>query len=121
MDAESMGTYSWMIHSNAAESGGPVPNFIYISVIPDDLQNAGSEVVYNYDPVETRTLLSLQIGESQSLRDDPNLESWFTYTRLPDAAVGNQTAQTYENPQPWEFRWGQKRSVIICRQMAVRT
>jgi hypothetical protein len=86
----------------------PVPNFIYISVIPDDLQSPEPGAIYNYDPVETRILLSMQIGESSSLRDDPLLADWFTYTRLPDTALGGQAAQTYENDQPWEFPLGTK-------------
>jgi hypothetical protein len=108
MDGAQQGTYSWIVSPTTAEPSGPAPNFIYISVIPNDLQNNGNEIIYNYDPVETRTLLSLQEGESRSLRDDPNLTSWFTYTRLPDAALGNQAAQTYENDQPWEFPLGTK-------------
>jgi hypothetical protein len=61
-------------------------------------------MIYNYDPAETQTLLNMQVGESRSLRDfDPNLADWFTYTRLPDTTLGGQAAQTYENPQPWEF------------------
>ena len=106
MEGAQQGTYSWIVSPTTAEPSGPAPNFIYVSVIPDDFQNNGNEIIYNYDPVETRTLLSLQVGESQSLRDDPNLASWFKYTRLPDTALGNQTAQAYENDQPWEFPLG---------------
>ncbi|HET6822216.1 MAG TPA: hypothetical protein VFH34_06185 [Anaerolineales bacterium] len=108
MDGAQQGTYSWIVSPTTAEPSGPAPNFIYISVIPDDFQSDGNEIIYNYDPVETRTLLSLQVGESRSLRDDPNLASWFTYTRLQDTALGNQTAQAYENDQPWEFPLGTK-------------
>ena len=108
MDGAQQGTYSWILSPTPAEPSGPAPNFIYISVIPDDVQNSGNEIIYNYDPVETRTLLNLQVGESSSLRDDPNLASWFTYTRLPDTALGNQTSQAYENDQPWEFPLGTK-------------
>lgn len=110
MEGASQDTYSWILSSTTEEPSGPVPNFVYISVIPDDFPRSGdgSEIIYNYDPVETRTLLSLQLGESRSLRDDPNLASWFTYTRLQDTALGNQAAQTYENDQPWEFPLGTK-------------
>ena len=108
MDGAQQGTYSWILSPATAEPSGPAPNFLYISVIPDDFQSDGNEIIYNYDPVETRTLLSLQVGESRSLRDDPNLDLWFTYTRLPDAALENQIAQTYENDQPWEFPLGTK-------------
>jgi hypothetical protein len=108
MEGVSLDTHSWTVSPTAAESGGPVPNFIYVSVIPDDFQNDGSEIIYNYDPVETRTLLDMQVGEGRSLRDDPNLASWYTYTRLPDTALGGDTAQAYENEQPWEFPLGTK-------------
>jgi hypothetical protein len=108
MDAASQGTYSWMLSFITAEPSGPVPNFIYISVIPDDFQSSEPGVIYNYNPVELLTLLNTQVGESRSLRDDPTLADWFTYTRLPDTALGDQTAQTYENDQPWEFPLGTK-------------
>jgi hypothetical protein len=86
------------------EPGGPVPNFLYVSVIPDDFQSSEPGAIYNYDPGETQTLLDMQIGESRSLRDfDPNLAPSFTYTRLPDTTLSDQSAQTYENTQPWEF------------------
>ncbi len=110
MDAASQGMYSRIVGPTAAEPGGPVPNFIYISIIPDDFPQSGSEpgIIYNYDPAETQTLLNLQVGESRSLRADPLLADWFTYTRLPDTALGTQAGQTYENDQPWEFPLGTK-------------
>jgi hypothetical protein len=108
MDGASQDPYSWILSSTAAEPSGPVPNFIYISVIPDDFQPGGDEIIYNYDPVETQTLLNMQVGEGRSLREDPNLASWFTYTRLPDTTLDRQAAQTYENDQPWEFPLGTK-------------
>lgn len=108
IDAVSQGTYNWLLTPTAAESGGPVPSFIYISVIPDGFQSSEPGVIYNYDPAETQTLLSMQVGESRSLRDDAAIAASFTYTRLPDAAIAGQTAQMYENIQPWEFPQGTK-------------
>src|SRR5215213_5199259 len=110
MAGASQTMYSWILNRTVAEPGGPVPNFVYISVIPADFPQSGSEpgAIYNYDPAETQTLLNMQVGESRSLREDPNLASWFTYTRLPDVAFGDQAAQTYENTQPWEFPPGTK-------------
>ena len=107
MDITSQGTYNVLLSYTSAEPSGPVPNFVYISVIPDGFQNEPG-AIYNYDPVETETLLNMQAGESTSLREDPNLADWFTFTRLPDRTLGNQTAQTYENTQPWEFPPGTK-------------
>lgn len=108
MDATSQGTYSWILSSAAAGPSGPVPNFVYVSVIPDNFQSGGDEIIYNYDPVEADALLKLQVGESRSLREDPNLAPWFTYLRLSDTTLNSQTAQTYENAQPWEFPPGTK-------------
>lgn len=108
IDLTSQGPYSSIFGYAASESGGSVPNFIYISVIPDGFQSGADEIIYNYDPAETEALLNLQVGESTSLRADPNLASWFTYTRLSDASLSNQSAQTYENTQPWEFPGGTK-------------
>ena len=108
MEGVSQGTYNWNLSVTATEPTGPVPNFIYISVIPDDFQSNESGVIYNYDPVETESLLKMEVGESRSLRDDPNMATWFTYTRLPDATLNSQAALTYENAQPWEFPLGTK-------------
>ena len=108
MEGASQGTYSWILSVTATEPSGPVPNFVYISVIPDDFQSSESGAIYNYDPAETETLLNMQVGESRSLRDDPNIAPWFTHTRLQDTTLSNQTAQTYENTQPWEFPLGTK-------------
>ena len=109
MDVTSQGTYSWIFGPAATEDpGGPIPNFIYISVIPDGFESSEPGTIYNYDPAETQTLLNLQVGENTSLRDDPSLADWFTYTRLPDTTLSNQTAQAYENTQPWEFPLGTK-------------
>ncbi len=103
MEGAAQGTYSWTLKRATTDPNGPYPNFIYISVIPNDFQSTEPGVIYNYDPGETQTLLKMQVGESRSLRDNPNLAPAFTYTRLPDAALGEQTAQAYQNDQPWEF------------------
>jgi hypothetical protein len=108
MQGASQGTYSWILRYTTEDPSGPVPNFIYISVIPDDFQSTEPGAIYNYDPGETQTLLNAQAGESRSLREDPNLAPSFTYTRLPDATLGNQNAQAYENTRPWEFPPGTK-------------
>jgi len=107
MDGASQGMYSWSLSVSATEPSGPVPNFIFISVIPDGFQNEPG-AIYNYDPVDTETLLNMQIGESKSLRENLNIVEGFTYTRLPDGTLSNQTAQTYENTRPWEFPPGTK-------------
>ena len=107
MEGTSQAMHSWSLTHIATEPIGLDPNFVYVSVIPDDFQG-GPGVIYNYDPAETETLLNMQVGESRSFRDDPNLAPWFTYTRLPDTTLSNQTAQTYENTQPWEFPLGTK-------------
>jgi hypothetical protein len=108
LDITSQGPYSSIFGYATSEAGGSVPNFLYVSVIPDGFPSGGDEIIYNYDPAETNTLLNLQVGESISLRADPNLAPWFTYTRLSDASLSNQSAQTYENTQPWEFPPGTK-------------
>jgi hypothetical protein len=110
MEGTSQAMHSWTLTHIATEPSGPVPNLVYISVIPGDFQG-GPGIIYNYDPAATERLLNMQVGESGSLYDDPNLANmapWFTYIRLPDMTLSNQTAQTYENTQPWEFPLGTK-------------
>ena len=86
-------------------------NFLYVSEITPEIEemvNAGTydSGVYNYDTVATANLQSMQVGESKSAH--ANLETGFTYQRLPDTMIGDQNAQTYENVQPWEFPPGTK-------------
>jgi hypothetical protein len=64
------------------------------------------EIIYNYDPAVAEALRNLQIGESRAVHEQPDLAQWFTYTRLPDVTLNNQSAQAYENTAPWEFPSG---------------
>ena len=107
MQGASQGTYSWILSASSSEPSAPVPNFVYVSVIPDGFQAEPGEV-YNYDPGAVETLLNLQVGDGKSLQDNPNAAQGFTYTRLPDTTLNDQVAQTYENTQPWEFPAGTK-------------
>jgi hypothetical protein len=99
---------SWILNRMTTDLSGPFPNFIYISMIPDDFQSTEPGAIYNYNPAETQTLMNLQVGESRSLREDPTLAPSFTYTRLPDTTLASQAAKAYENAQPWEFPPGTK-------------
>jgi hypothetical protein len=107
MQGASQGTYSWILSVSSTEPSGPATNFVYVSVIPDSFQGEAGEI-YNYDPAETQTLLNMKVGETKSLRENLNIPQGFTYTRLPDTTLSNQSAQTYENSQPWEFPTGTK-------------
>jgi hypothetical protein len=110
MEGTSHGTYSWSLRVSTTDPSGPSTNFVYVSVIPDGFQNEPG-AIYNYDPAATETLLRMQAGESRPLYDDPNLANFapsFTYTRLPDRTLSNQSAQAYENTQPLEFPPGTK-------------
>ncbi len=78
-------------------------NFIYISVVDQEIQSLNIEDIYNYDPTSASLLFNLQVGESKSLNDDPQIASYFTYRREPDTTISDFAAQKYENVQPWEF------------------
>jgi len=86
---------------------GPT-NFIYVSMIDQESQTAGEEIIYNYDPAETEILLNMQVGDSEALRDIADVAPYFTYERKPDTTIGGYDAQAYENTQPWEFPEGTK-------------
>ena len=107
LEGASQNMYSWILSPTSTEPSGPFPNFVFVSVIPDGFQNEPG-AIYNYDPVVTETLLTMQVGESKSLHANPDLASSFTYTRLPDALLSNHAVQMYENIQPWEFPPGTK-------------
>ena len=108
IQSASQGRYSWLLNPAEADPSGQIRNFIYVSVIPDGFDTSKDEILYNYDPAEMGTLLEMQVGESRSLREDPNTAPWFTYTRVLDTLIDSQVAQTYENIQPWEFPLGTK-------------
>jgi len=102
------GIYSRTLSFNLANPEEGARNFIYLSVINQEYQNLTEEIIYNYTPSEADLLLKLQVGESKSLRNDPQNTPGFTYQRLPDTTIGGYAAQTYENTQPWEFPDGTK-------------
>jgi hypothetical protein len=101
------GEYSYiLVKQNGQPVVGPA-NFIYISVVvPEQRSNEGE--VYNYHPSALQKLKSLKIGEHVSVADfdQPDLNAWFTYTRVDDTRIGDFTAHRYENNQPWEFPIG---------------
>jgi hypothetical protein len=104
LQGASQDVHSWLLSPVQSDPAGTVRNFIFVSVIPDDFQ--GGEIIYNYDPAEAETLRNLQVGQSAPVRDLPDMAQWFTYTRLPDVTLNNQTVQAYENTAPWEFPAG---------------
>ena len=108
MEVTSQGMYSWTLRAVVENPEDAARNFIYVSVIPEELERGGDENIYNYDPAEAANLLNLQVGESRSTHDDPSSTQGWSYTRLPDTIIDNHTAQTYENAQPWEFPAGTK-------------
>jgi hypothetical protein len=101
-------TYSRTFGFNLTNPNEGARNFVYVSVIRQELTSPAGESIYNYDPTEAGLLLNLQVGESQSVRDDSRTAPWFTYQRQPDTTIGGYAAQTYENVQPWEFPEGTK-------------
>ena len=108
MEVIGQGPYSWILSTAVTHPDEAARNFIYVSVIPRELERGGDENIYNYDPGQAVNLLNMQVGESRSTHDDPSSTQGWTYTRLPDTIINNYAAQTYENAQPWEFPAGTK-------------
>lgn len=105
--------YSQTFSFQLADSDAINPNFLYMSVVTPEIQNmvkegAYNHDVYNYDPAATEILLNMQPSESKSVHQAPEMEIGFTYDRKPDTQISGQTAQTYENLNPWEFPSGTK-------------
>jgi hypothetical protein len=98
--------YSRTFGFKLADPGQGARNFVYISVIDQDIQSMGVESIYNYDPAEANLLLGLQVGESKAVRDLEGIASSFTYQRLSDTTIGGYAARSYENLKPWEFPEG---------------
>lgn len=104
---EENGEYSITITPDKKIEGqGPV-NFIYISVVPKDVQVEVGEI-YNYNQAQYNKLLELEIGESVSLSDasQPKLKGWFTYTRGDDVTIDGKPVKKLQNKKPWEFPAG---------------
>lgn len=108
MQVTSEGASSQTLWFELANPEEGARNFVYVSVIDQEFQNLGGEVIYNYEPAEAESLLNMQVGENKSVREDPNTAAWFTYQRQPDTMIGGYAAQTFENVQPWEFPGGTK-------------
>lgn len=116
MQVTSNGTYSRLLDFKTANPVERTPNFIYLSVIDQDIQSLGEEGVYNYDPGGAEILLNMQVGESQSLSGVPNLADYFTYQRQPDTMISGYVAKAYQNLQPWEFPAGTKENRYYLSQ-----
>lgn len=104
---EPNGDYSILITKELQEPSFGPANFIYVSVVPpDQITNEGE--IYNFNQVQFNKLQKLEIGESVSLADtdQPNLNDWFTYTRVDNTVIDNQTTKRFENIKPWEFPTG---------------
>jgi len=108
MEFTDQGINSRFLGYKPADPDGMAWNFIYVSIISDELQTSGAEEIYNYNPTAAGLLLELQIGESASIHGNAEVASSFTYQRLPDRIISEQIAQAYENVQPWEFPTGTK-------------
>lgn len=105
--------YSQLFGFEQTDTDAGAHNFLYVSVITPEIQNAVKDglynhEVYNYDPVATEILLNMQTGESKPVHQAPSLESGFTFERKPDTQINSHMAHTYENLQPWEFPKGTK-------------
>ena len=121
MQLTSQGTYSWILGASTSEPSGPVPNFVYISVIPEGFQGEAGEI-YNHDPVATETLLKMQVGESKPLRERPAIPrngsptpACRTRPSVTSPPRRMRTASRGNSPR------GQRRSGIISRGTAVPT
>jgi hypothetical protein len=107
MQGVSQDSYSWLITTSVSDQDQAARNFVYVTAVPSDFQS-GTELAYNYDPAGADLLLNLQVREAKSVHPSPDMAQWFTFTRLPDVTIGDQTAQAYENAKPWEFPAGTK-------------
>jgi len=113
IQASEQTTYSQIFGVKLPDSDAGTPNFIYMSVVTPEIQKMIEDGiynhdVYNYNPVATEILLSMQLGESQSVHPAPAMETGFTFERKQDTQISGHTAQTYENLRPWEFPDGTK-------------
>jgi hypothetical protein len=110
MQVTNEGMFSQIIGFKLADPDEGARNFIYVSVIPNDLQSGSGEdvFIYNGDPAVTGILLNMQVGESKQVHGPPDVAQFYTYTRNPDVTIDGYTAKKFENTQPWEFPIGTK-------------
>jgi putative hemolysin len=108
MEVTNNGPHSNSISFKLSDPDQVAWNFIYVSVISPDLLVTPDEGIYNYDPAVAEILLRMQVGESKPVHTASNLAQWYTYQRQPDVPIDGNTAQTFENVQPWEFPDGTK-------------
>jgi hypothetical protein len=102
------GDYSITIEKPSGIHGAGNPNFIYVSLVPEDKYESEGGF-YNYNPEQFKKLQKLEVGDSVSLAvSGQDLDNWFTYTRVNDTDIDEYTARRFENTKPWEFPAGTK-------------
>jgi hypothetical protein len=104
---ESNGDYSILISKQSPQPSFGPANFIYVSVVPPGQPTDEGEI-YNYNQAQFKKLPELEIGEHVSLADtdQPELNEWFTYTRVDNTEIDGHPVKSFENNKPWEFPSG---------------
>lgn len=96
MQVTDQGPYSQINGFTSVNPDEGARNFVYVSVIDQQLQSTDDEPVYNFDPTEAETLLNMQVGESKAIREVADLGQWFSYQRMPDRPIAGYAAQTHQ-------------------------
>lgn len=105
LEVEQMTPHSIQLITKEKEIGQGPANFIYISVIPQDMKESIGEI-YNYYADDYNELINMtKQGSSISVTDvdQPDLDEWNTYTFANTVQIDGITAKVFENYKPWEF------------------
>lgn len=105
LEVEQMTPHSIQLVTKEKEIGQGPTNFIYISVIPQDMKESIGEI-YNYYADDYNELINMtKQGSSISVTDveQPDLDEWNTYTFANTVQIDGITAKVFENYKPWEF------------------
>lgn len=85
-------------------SGGP-SNFIQIAFVPAT-DGKINETTSFFTHEQFEILKNIPVGQSQPIIENPDMQQYQTYTRLPNETIDNIDAQKYSNNTLWEFPTG---------------
>jgi hypothetical protein len=92
------------------------PSTVYISTIPADMKDSKGQIEY-FDADEIKILSTIKINETKITRkntENPGLDQYYSFKRLPDEIVSGKKALVFENSKPWEKPAGtiEKRYIV---------
>lgn len=102
---ENISKFSFLLLDQSEQTPVGNTNFLYFSYVPM-YKEWGPRDSYNVVTNQLEQMLRLDIGDSANVSGEQEFETWYTYTRNGDIAIGGKNFRVFENNSPWEFPSG---------------